>query len=231
MVKIYCLKLPQEEIFNGYLESLRALLPGDVFEAASRFRFIEGIQRKILGDALMRMAIWQNYGVEPGKLKIAVATAGKPYLQSHPDIHFNISHSGHWVVVAVSEAEVGIDVERIKKVNLGIAERFYSEKEKQQLFSLPPATQTEFFFDLWTLKESFLKAIGTGLTKSLKSFTIQIEAHRVLLHETTEKTGLLLKQFNIEPGYKLAVCSKSGLIDENLSILEVSEVVAILQGI
>jgi 4'-phosphopantetheinyl transferase len=231
MVKIYCLTLPEEDSFKQDLEVLKKLLPVAVFEAASKFRFIQGVQRKMLGDALMRIAVWQNFGVNPGDLKIAFGNAGKPFFQSHPTIHFNISHSGRWVVVAVSGSRVGVDVERVKKVNLGIAERFYSEREKARLFALPAADQTEYFFDLWTLKESFLKAIGTGLTKSLKSFTIEISDDRILLLDNTEKTDLLMKQLKIESGYKLAVCSDRELIDEKLHIVQVQELIAILQGI
>jgi 4'-phosphopantetheinyl transferase len=231
MVEIYCLTLPEQEVFNQYLPTFRNILPATVFDVAYKFGFIQGVQRKILGDALMRMAVWQNFGVNPDDLNIALGKSGKPFLQSHPTIHFNISHSGHWVVVAVSGSRVGIDVERVKKVNLGIAERFFSEREKDKLFALPAAMQTDYFFDLWTLKESFLKAIGTGLTKSLKSFTVEISDDRILLLDNTEKTGLLMKQLKIESGYKMAVCSDRELVDEKLHNFQIPELIAILQGI
>ncbi len=223
--------MPDVTIFDEYKEALSALLPVYVFEQASKYRFFQGVQRKILGDALMRMAVWMNFGVEPKQLIIALGSAGKPYLISHPDIHFNISHSGQWVVVAVADCEIGIDVERIKKVNLRIAERFFSESEKQQLFGLPENLQTDFFFDLWTLKESFLKAIGTGLTKPLKSFTVVVQHDQALIMEKVEKSTLFLKQLNIEAGYKLAVCSCGDKIADNLIIVDVWELIAELRGI
>jgi len=230
MVRIYGIELPDENTFDSYKEALKTFLPAEVLAMALKFRFIEGVQRKMLGQALLRMAVIINYGIRSDKLTIAYGNAQKPYLLSHPHIHFNISHSGRWVVVAVSEREVGIDVERVKKVNLGIAERFFSEMEKHQLFSLPEAAQMDYFFDLWTLKESFLKAIGTGLTKPLKSFTVVKNHNGFSLSENDEMETIALKQIEISENYKLAVCSCGDSVDETLCIVELPQIIDFLKG-
>jgi 4'-phosphopantetheinyl transferase len=231
MVRIYALKLPTEGLFYKHYEALKMLLPGDIFQIASKFRFIQGVQRKILGDALMRVAVGLNYGIKPDEIRISVGTAGKPYLLSHPNIFYNISHSGEWVVVALSDFEVGIDVEKVKKVNISIAERFFSEDEKKQLFSLPENSRIEHFFDLWTLKESFLKAIGTGLTKPLNCFSVRKIQDRFIVLNYENETSFFLKQLHLREGYKMAVCAWGDIIDDHLNIVDFRGIVKMLQNI
>jgi 4'-phosphopantetheinyl transferase len=204
------------------------LLPPEVCQAASRFKFQAGQQRKVLGELLLRALLYQDYQINPGEIQLSYTQKNKPYLRSHPGIHFNISHSGAWVVIAFSTAKVGIDVEKIKRVNLNIARRFFSEDEKKQLFSFDAQEQTNYFFDLWTLKESYLKAVGTGLTKPLKSFTIIKESNdfRILGSESTE--GVVMKQLKIERNYRLSVCSLGDSIHEQFSVLYLNDLLHLI---
>lgn len=91
---------------------------------------------------------------------------GKPYFKNHPDFHFNISHSGNVIAVALSSAPVGVDIEKLRNANLKIAERRFTDKEKAFV-----KTNEDFFY-VWTRKEAFLKRIGLGLKKSLLSFCV-----------------------------------------------------------
>ena len=91
---------------------------------------------------------------------------GKPYAEGKAC--FNISHSGSFAAVAVSDSEVGIDIERIRDVNLGIAKKF-SREEREYILSAENPQKA--FFEIWTAKEAYLKKYGTGLTVPLDSFS------------------------------------------------------------
>jgi len=228
MVKVYGVKLLDEIRFLEMRGLFHACLPKEVCDAASNFKFIAGKQRKVMGELLLRAIVFRDYGISSGDLVIDTSEKGKPYLASHPHIHFNISHSGDWVVIAFSSAEVGVDVEKIRDVNLRIAQRFFSVEEKQQLFSLPAKKQMDYFFDLWTLKESFLKAIGTGLTKPLKSFTIKQTDKGFYLSENEIERQAMLKQIKIERNYKLSVCSIKDEISERFTVFYTNDLVEML---
>lgn len=82
----------------------------------------------------------------------------KPYFKDYPDIRFSISHSGNLVVLAMSETEVGIDIEEIKPRNFeAVVNRHFSEDEKKE------AADLEGFLRVWTRKEAYLKLTGEGL--------------------------------------------------------------------
>ena len=92
---------------------------------------------------------------------------GKPYAKGAA--FFNISHSGSFAVAAVSDCEVGVDIERIRDVNLRIAEKF-SGGEREYILSAESPQKA--FFEIWTAKEAYLKKCGTGLTVPLDSFSV-----------------------------------------------------------
>jgi 4'-phosphopantetheinyl transferase len=90
------------------------------------------------------------------------------------NIHFNISHAGEWVLCAISNTEIGIDIELIQPIDLDIAKYYFSEVEYMDLQRKEGAEKVSYFFDLWTLKESYIKARGMGLSIPLKDFCIRI---------------------------------------------------------
>ena len=95
----------------------------------------------------------------------------KPLLKDWEKEFFNISHSGNHVVVVFSDQQVGVDVEAIKKDRRKIAQRFFTDSEIEAMNALPDKDlQIRYFYQLWTLKESYMKAIGDGMTMSLSSF-------------------------------------------------------------
>lgn len=110
-------------------------------------------------------------------LRFAVNEYGKPYLVDYPQVHFNLSHSGERVMCAVWDREVGCDVERIRTGSAASkAERvakYFTYAERAWLASKDTTEHAEEkFFRLWTLKESYVKAVGKGLAIPLNSFEI-----------------------------------------------------------
>jgi 4'-phosphopantetheinyl transferase len=135
-----------------------AALPPTPEEAARAARFVtEELRARYLTAHAALRAILARY--TEATLDFAVAEKGKPYLAHVPPLYFNLSHSHQHALVAVSrEAEVGVDIERIRAVPglAAIAERFFPPGED------PPANEIDFF-RRWTQIEALLKASGVGL--------------------------------------------------------------------
>lgn len=92
---------------------------------------------------------------------------GKPYFQG-TDIHFNISHSGDFKVLAIAETPVGVDIEKVRKADLRVAKRFCENEYNY----ITQKDSEHRFFKVWTKKEAYLKYKGTGLRGGLDSFDV-----------------------------------------------------------
>ncbi len=123
---------------------------------------------------------------------------GKPYV---PDLRtqFNLSHSGDYIVLAMSDGLVGVDVQRLEPSSGGVAQRCFTEEELRWY-----QMDDRRFFTLWTLKESVAKALGKGLQLPFNSFSVlpMLDGQSITVQELT-----LYGQAQLLPGHALAVCS------------------------
>ena len=94
-------------------------------------------------------------------------------------LNFNNTHSGNWVMSCVSDKFVGIDVEEIKNIDIKIANRFFHVDEYRII--MEAENRKKIFYDFWTKKESFIKAVGCGLSMSLGSFCVSNENNCAVL--------------------------------------------------
>lgn len=120
----------------------------------------------------LRILLAGHLGVREDQLRFLKRENGKPYLESGY-LFFNVSHSRGWAAIAISrEGEVGVDLEESSKILSfpDLASQFFSRAEGEMLFSLSEDKQRELFYRLWTRKEAFLKAKGTGITKGLDHY-------------------------------------------------------------
>lgn len=118
---------------------------------------------KIAADHLCRKAVSEFCGISANEIIIVKNEFGKPFAEGL-DVHFSVSHSGDFVVCAVSEKEIGIDIEKIRDIRLDAAKRFACESELEYI-----ADDINRFFEIWTLKEAYFKCIGTGLGADIKN--------------------------------------------------------------
>lgn len=153
--------------------------------------------RSVAGDHLARMGIAAHCGLDPAQIRFARTEKGKPYVLG-VEVHFNLSHSGDFVVCAVSDRPVGIDVEQIRIVRQKLAEKVCCPEELEYLRDAPgwqdPVTGWALrrFFRIWASKEAYFKWAGTGIT-DLKSFntvphilsggTWELDGHMVSIYE------------------------------------------------
>lgn len=173
MIETYILKIDRDLSKDEFMRLL-SFVSDEKKEKILRFHRFEDAQRSLLGDLLARYAICKRLSINNKDLVFAANEYRKPVLIAPNIIHFNISHSGIWVVCVVDDNPVGIDVEEIKPINLGIAERFFSRDEYFDLMNQPEEMKLKYFYMLWTLKESYVKAEGKGLYIPLDSFTIKL---------------------------------------------------------
>lgn len=104
-------------------------------------------------------------------LKIEKNLYNKPYFSNLTDFHFNISHSKQFIVCAFSNMPIGIDIEKIGKINNRIIEKYFLDEEKDYIYCLC-TNQNYRFYEVWTRKEAYVKWLGSGLYHSFKSFSV-----------------------------------------------------------
>lgn len=101
---------------------------------------------------------------QPLDLEMYYGEKGKPYLRDYP-FYFNLSHSGNYVVCALSRQEVGVDIQQYRRTDIDrLADRFFSAEEKDTLKACHDRREREqLFYQLWTRKEAYGKLTGQGI--------------------------------------------------------------------
>lgn len=193
------------------------LLPEEKAQAA-RFRFNHDRRRFIVGRGLLRTVLACYLQVSPQEPMFAYGPQGKPYLASPSSgskgICFNMSHSHRLALYAVAAGnEVGVDLERVTPFPdmAAIAERFFSPGEKSALRAFAEPEATEFFYDVWTKKEAYIKAIGKGFSQGLDRFTVALgsKESNALLEvdgDPSASRGWWLQRLEPSVGYLGAIC-------------------------
>ncbi len=153
---------------------------------------------KITADYLCRKAISDFCGVAPEKIEFDKSEFGKPFAVGI-DVHFSISHSGDVVLCAVSEKEIGADIEKIRSIRLDAAKKFSGENELKYINE-----NQNGFFEIWTLKEAYFKCIGTGLGSDIKKVCFTKAENGF---ECSEK-GFSITCPEVCDGYICSVCEK-----------------------
>jgi len=141
-----------------------------------KFMFAKDRRRYLVTRALVRQTLSRYLPVRPADWRFAATAFGRPFIvNQHPDVaglNFNISHSDQCVVLGLARGrELGVDVEDLhRSVPLEIADHFFAPDEVRQLHALPPQARPQRFLEFWTLKESYIKARGKGLSLPLEQF-------------------------------------------------------------
>lgn len=196
-------------------------------EKALKYKNLTDSVRTVCGELLLRYGISQKYKkyISVEALHFQFTDYGKPYISGSNKLFFNISHSGRWVVCAVSGCEIGIDIEKIDTfIDLNLAEHCFHKKE---IGSINTETEDkyELFFHFWTAKESYIKCTGKGLFEPLNHFCIFEDS---VVHDGLPMPHKLFF-YNGFHGYSMSICSscKSATF-ERISLVTINDIVQML---
>ncbi|GAA0375774.1 4'-phosphopantetheinyl transferase family protein [Paenibacillus motobuensis] len=220
MSKIIALNVPQ--IMDSKLyEDLLTKVSKEEKAKIEKFAHKEDSYRSLLGNILTRAVICVYLGISNEKIQFAKNQFGKPYLLNSNGFYFNISHSGEWVLLIFGNKPVGIDIEKIRGFNIETAKGCLSQQEFLRLQQVSQEEQLDYFFDLWTLKESYIKAIGTGLYLPLDSFSILCSESIIAVEPNKER--LFFKQYSLGNQYKVAACSYDRNFPQRVNVAQMNK--------
>jgi 4'-phosphopantetheinyl transferase len=159
----------------------RHLLTDEEVARADKFRFQQGRNEFTITRGVLRTLLGAYLGIGPEQLRFSYSPHGKPELdgQLKHSVEFNVSHSDGMAIVSfVNGRRLGVDIEKIRLdfEHQRIAERFFSQIEREQLRSIPRQDIPHAFFRCWTRKEAFIKALGEGLSHPLHQFDVELRA-------------------------------------------------------
>lgn len=163
------------------LSRYTTLLSQDELERAKRFHFERDHNHFIVGRALLRTFIGSYLDMEPSQIEFVYGQYGKPALKTvlhKKHLEFNLSHSKDFAVYAFGlDRKIGIDLEHIRPMPDmdDFVRQFFSLRENVLVNSLSGKQKEETFFKIWTCKEAFLKANGSGLTVPINQVEISVE--------------------------------------------------------
>jgi len=195
-----------------------SLLSAAERERAGRFAFGRDARRFIVGRGRLRQLLGARLGVRPESVELVYGARGKPALANsgRNSLRFNLSHRDDLAVYALSwGSDVGIDVEAIRPLPDAdaVAARFFSRPEHAAYRALDPRDRLLGFFQCWTRKEAFIKALGEGLSHPLDSFDVSLApgAPAELLRVEPvrgDDRGWRLASFSPAPGFVAAVVAE-----------------------
>ncbi len=157
--------------------------------------------------ALLGYMVTQIYGLPMPALK--KHRSGKPYFSDRPDICFSLSHTAEHVLCAVGPVPVGVDIEAIRPVRIGVAERVCAPDELD-LFD---------FFELWVLKESFFKLFGST-DVPFKKICFKRDGGTII----TPDNSISARLFDDIPGCRAAVCTLGDGMPERIEYVDISKI-------
>lgn len=183
--------------------------------------------RKLVGQLLLQFILQNKKGIFLSPLQFIRNDWGKPSIFGLEGIHFNISHSQDYVVCGISSLPIGIDVEAVREINTNIANRFFSIEEIEYINMKNGDERLECFFQIWTRKESYVKAVGKGLMIPLNSFSVTPMRGSQLY----DQNGFTyyIKDYHLKEHYKLAVCSQSCEFSNDVKFITIKEIMEGLQ--
>lgn len=171
-----------EGLSQACLERCLSCLDDDERARHGRLRFEHDRHSYAAAHALTRTVLARLLGLSPRELRFEAGPHGRPELRvplRSPRLRFNLSHTRGMVACAVAlEHAVGVDVEHFdRRVDIDqLAPAVFSTAERAGLASLAQAERRARFFALWTLKEAYIKAVGTGLSLPLRSISLDLRS-------------------------------------------------------
>ncbi|WP_443659018.1 4'-phosphopantetheinyl transferase family protein [Clostridium algidicarnis] len=209
-MNIYAVNITNKLDADLYEEFL-SLIDDSKRAKINKFKNSDDKIRTLIADILVRSIICNKLKIFNEEIEYEYNSYGKPKLKNSKEFHFNISHSGDWVIGVVDNQPVGIDIEKISPIEyIDIAKKFFKEDEYNWLLAQKDREKLEYFYKLWTLKESYIKMMGTGLSMPLDSFSILFDTEYNISIKSNigSERERYFKTYAIDKNYMIAVCSE-----------------------
>jgi 4'-phosphopantetheinyl transferase len=174
------------ECDESLLEEYRGLLSEDERRTEGRFRFARDRRRYVATRALVRVVLSRYATTLPAAWRFTTNACGRPGIANQGSaeraLSFNISHTTDQILLGVTRRRpIGVDIEAVREsISSEIGERFFTNDEVASLSEMTADLRVVRFFELWTLRESYIKARGLGLSLSLDSFRFDLSSDSVI---------------------------------------------------
>lgn len=173
-------------------------------DKSMKYRQITNVISSVLTEIILKKHLFEVHGNDKLTVKYSVYDGTSKPKINFPNFHFSNSHSEKYIVVATSSTPIGIDVEEVKSVEYKDIINNYFSRNEIQYINMYPDKSRERFYELWTIKESYMKYTGKGIgdilnTKDIVSLNI----------DNTYQTALLCSFFCIfkHKDFKISLCS------------------------
>lgn len=202
-IKIYflsCEKMKERKIYEAALNAL----PESRKKKAEKMKQ-ERDKHLSVGAGLLIKHVLEKAGIYGEEIQYG--SKGKPYIEGK-EVFFNVSHSGEYAVCAVSDTEIGCDIEKIAKADMRLAKKCFSGYEYENLCGCETEEErNKLFFRYWTMRESYVKALGTGITTPFRSFGIVFEGENPKIRTESPEIEAHLTEIAGPDGYCCSVCT------------------------
>lgn len=212
-----------EALCTEQRQMLKTQVDPQQIHAIERYRFVQDRDVRLVTHSLLRIMLQQTYGLRHDELEMATNPFGKPFLVQQA-LHVNLSHSGQWAFCAIDEQPIGIDIERRARVDMDSIAAFFSKREQALLHACEGDERLTLFYQLWTLKESYVKQIGKGLSYPLDAFSIVDFDGQWRLRVGDEiLNDVYFRTYMIDSAYEAAVCSGHSRFPHSIQVWRVDE--------
>jgi 4'-phosphopantetheinyl transferase len=204
------------------LKAYESLLTDDELTRMSRFYFARHRHQYLVTRALIRTTLSSYFPVDPSEWRFGKNAYGKPEISLGDTtwpVRFNLSHCDGLVLCGITrEVDIGVDVEDTQRSTVSAFERlssYFSKPEIEALAHLPKDKQKSRFFDYWTLKESYIKARGMGLSIPLSKFSFHFDTKRLQgfsIHPALgdDAKNWQFRQISMNHNYRIALALNTG---------------------
>jgi len=204
---------------TGLLDRYRSVISEKEKRKVNKYVFEKDKHNSLVTRALLRFVLSACTGHDPERFEFIENKYGKPDLKPGivtVPVKFNLSHSSGVTACALAlNNEIGMDIEDYRrKIDLSLADRFFSRSESEYVKRCPEKDRQEVFFDFWTLKESYIKARGMGLSIGLDKFSFEIDQEMCIhFDESLNDFSDQWRFFRFSPveNYKAAISIQSAL--------------------
>lgn len=197
MIKLYYLETDLIDKYNiDELSEYR-------LNKANRYKSNKDRNLSLAAGLVLNMGLKEFYNLKENEIDIGLSEYGKPYVINHPEINFNIAHSNSMSICVFSSTRVGCDIEQVRKFNVDVMNRCYSNKEIEYINKAD--NKDLAFTRIWLHKEAFLKNLGIGLNDNMKNISIIIDTDCISVKQDLDNNEYIFEERRIND-YLISIC-------------------------